>query len=344
MIEGKDQAEPRAIENQKSQIKNSYMPYQDHSDLPIHVPRQPGVAERWLRKVFVEDLNTKLLALGITLVLWFAVTGQKTPMTTRIAGVQLNFVLPEDMEIANDPPGKIDVTLTGSKDRLTPINTIELVATVSVGDLKPGDRVVRLSADRVKLQLPEGVHVERFQPATISLRLEPRAERTVAVGVKIEGKVPEGYEVYTSSANPAVVRLRGPVDHLNAIEKAPTESISVDGRKESFDVAQTSIDIPDQKIDVMDTVVTVHVEIDERAIERIFNGVQVRLSSGGDAQPRVADIHVSGPPKICAQLRGDDIKVVVDANGNNPRLELPPAMQSKVRLTSIKPLRFSASK
>ena len=214
------------------------------------------------------------------------------------------------------------------------------MATVSVADLKPGDRVVRLSPDRVKLQLPEGVRVEHYQPATISVRLEPRAERTVAVDVKLEGKVAEGYEVYGSRTSPAMIRLRGPADHVNALARAPTESISLDGRKESFDLAQTSIDIPDQKIDVLDAVVSAHVEIGPRGIERTFSDVRVRREGGAEAQPGLAVVTVSGSPSALEQLHSTDLKIVVDSNGNNPRLELPPAIQDRVRLRSIKPAHF----
>jgi hypothetical protein len=31
---------------------------------------------RWLRRIFIEDWSLKLLALAITLVLWFLVTGR----------------------------------------------------------------------------------------------------------------------------------------------------------------------------------------------------------------------------------------------------------------------------
>src|SRR6266567_4894570 len=35
----------------------------------------PGLIERWLRRVFIEDWSLKLLALAITLILWFVVSG-----------------------------------------------------------------------------------------------------------------------------------------------------------------------------------------------------------------------------------------------------------------------------
>jgi hypothetical protein len=39
-------------------------------------PEPTNVIERWLRRIFLEDWSLKLLALAITLVLWFLVSGR----------------------------------------------------------------------------------------------------------------------------------------------------------------------------------------------------------------------------------------------------------------------------
>jgi hypothetical protein len=39
-------------------------------------PEPDSFTERWLRRIFVEDWSLKLLALAITLVLWFLVSGR----------------------------------------------------------------------------------------------------------------------------------------------------------------------------------------------------------------------------------------------------------------------------
>ena len=39
--------------------------------------RAPGSGVRWLRRIFIEDWGLKLLALAITLVLWFFVSGRE---------------------------------------------------------------------------------------------------------------------------------------------------------------------------------------------------------------------------------------------------------------------------
>src|SRR5258706_10288910 len=199
------------------------MPFQDTDDLKYRVPPPPGALERWLRRIFVEDLNIKLISLGITLVLWFAVTGQKSPMSKRFNGVQLSFAHVDEMAISNDPLSKVDVTLTGDRDKLAKINPADLLATVLITEHTTGDRVIRLSRERVKIEpLDPSVQIERFQPAIVSVRLEPKAERQVDIDLRFEGKVPEGYEVYAVTPNPARVRVRGPASIVNAIQKAPT--------------------------------------------------------------------------------------------------------------------------
>ena len=242
------------------------MPFQDIDDEPeiTAIPKPPSAIERGLRKLFVENWVLKLLALVITLALWLAVTGQNKPVTLRVAGVQLNFLRHEGLEISNELPSTIEVVLTGSPAKLDRIGPRDLVATVDVSDQKPGERIVRLSRDRVQMDLPEGVSLQGFHPATLPIRLEPRVETQIDVEVKFEGTLAEGYEIGGFTVNPGKVRLRGPADRVNALKQAATETVWIDGKKESFNLANVAINIPDPKIDVIDPTVDIHVDIVEK--------------------------------------------------------------------------------
>jgi YbbR domain-containing protein len=238
------------------------MPFQDIEESATNpIPRSPTRLQVWLRKLFLEDWGLKLLALAITVILWLAVTGQNKPVTLRVSGVQLNFLRPEGLEISNELPGTVEVILTGRKDKLNQLGPRDLVATVDLSDQKAGERVLRLSLDRVKMDLEEDVKIQGFHPATIPVKLEPIIEVPIDVEVKFEGKLPDGYEVVSFAANPARVRLRGPSDRINALQKAMTETIWLDGKKESFNLSRVAINIPDPKIDILDPTVDVHVEI-----------------------------------------------------------------------------------
>jgi YbbR domain-containing protein len=261
------------------------MPYQDIDDIAVAEPqRSPSAVERWLRRIFVEDLGLKLLALSITLVLWLAVTDFNKPRTIRTA-VQLNFVRPDNLNISNETPKTVDVLLTGSRDQLNSIKFLDLVATVDISDNRAGERIIRLSTDRVHMELPPGVKIESFQPATIPIRLEPRVEREIPVEVKLEGKPADGFELYGTNTHPNTVSVRGPASLVEALKHAPTETISIAGRKEGFTVSGVTIDIPDHKVDLLDTTVDVMIEIGEKRPEKTPESVPSRSSSDAGVAP-----------------------------------------------------------
>jgi YbbR domain-containing protein len=294
-----------------------------------------------LRRVFIEDWNLKLLSLAITLVLWFIVTGQNTPVNTH-ASVQLKFIRPNSLEISNEPPKSVDVLLTGSKYRLDDLNKTALVATIDISDQRAGERVLRL-ADRAQLDLPQGVTVDAFQPSAISIRLEPIVERQLEVEATLEGTLADGYEVYAIRPSKSAVNVVGPASNVNAVAKAKTETISIAGRRETFTAPNVAIDISDPKIDLPDPVVTVEVEIGQRRIEKTLSEIPVRTQSGVPVQPAIATIVLYGPPDILAELKAADIKLLLPASGeaSGATLELPSAVRDKVSLRSVKPSKFT---
>ncbi|MEP6569021.1 MAG: CdaR family protein [Acidobacteriota bacterium] len=249
------------------------MPYQDTEETEsAPVPRIPTAPERLLRKVFMEDWGLKLLALAITVALWLGVAGQNKPVTLRVSGVQLNFLQPAGLELSNEPPSTVDVILTGSKDLLDRIGPRDLIANVDLSDQRAGERVIKLTLDRVKVDLQEDVKIQGFHPATISIRLEPVIEKTVDVEVKFEGTLPEGYELGNVEINPSKIRLRGPADRVNALRKVITETVWLDGKTESFNVSRAEVNLPDAKIEVIDPAVDIHVDVAEKRRGALHTG------------------------------------------------------------------------
>jgi len=84
------------------------------------------------------------------------------------------------------------------------------------------------------------------------------------VEVKFEGRLPEGYEVTGVSVNPAKIRMRGPADRINALRKVMTETVWLEGKRESFNVSHVQINLADPKIDILDPAVDIHVDVAEK--------------------------------------------------------------------------------
>lgn len=312
------------------------------------------IGRRWLHDLLFADWGLKLLALAITLGLWLAVTGQRVPATARLRRVPLHFVLPNDMEIANEPREEVDVTLRGGKQTLNSLRTQDVVVTFDASGFSPGERLVRLSRESVTLDLPEGtdaedLSVEHIEPASVALRLERRVEREVEVDPRREGNVPAGYELLGMEARPSRVRVRGPESHLDALQNAPTESILLDGKTASFVAAQTAIDLPDRKLVPLDAVVDVIVKIGEARDTRRFEGVAVRLApnASGTPQPARATVELRGARSVVEKLRADEITLILDAAQDGtlrPRISLASGSDANLELLSTQPANFSIKK
>ena len=318
------------------------MPFQDEDEVVTEEPTtaEPTRVEKLLRRIFLEDWSLKLLSLAIAVVLWLLVTGQNEPVTAHV-NVQLNFIRPQSLEISNDPPRTVDVMLTGSRNKLDDLTSLDLVATVDISDQRAGERVLRL-ADKAIIPLPQGIKVDGYQPSAIPIRLEPIVERQIAVEPKLEGKPPDGFEVYGVHLNKNSVLVRGPASRVNALNKVTTESIFLAGHKESFPAASLAIDVPDPKIDLVEPIVSAQVEIGEVRKEKSFSGVNVTTSNGGKVQPATTSVTLSGATSFIDSLKAEDLKIILDGTGQTfePRLQLPDALKNKVFLKSVQVTKF----
>ena len=315
------------------------MPFQDEDEFITSDPRPaPTRAEKLLRRIFIEDWSLKILSLAIAIVLWMLVTGQNQPVTAHV-NVQLNFIRPPALEISNDPPRTVDVMLTGSRNKLDDLTSLDLVATIDISDQRSGERVLRL-ADKAQIILPQGIKVDGFQPSAIPIRLEEIVERQVGVDPKLEGKPADGFEVYSVFPNKGSVAVRGPASRVNALQKVATESIWLAGHKESFTATNVALDVADPKVDLLEPMVNVAVEIGERRVEKTFSNVAVTTEGGDKVQPATTSVTLLGVASFLDSLKPEELKLVLEGNALEPRLDLPDALKGKVVLKSVSPSRF----
>jgi YbbR domain-containing protein len=299
------------------------------------------------RGLVVDDWKIILLSLVITLGLWYAVTTQRAPATMRLRAVQLDFILPQNVQIGNDPVDEVDVTLEGSQGKLADLNARNLIARANVSDLQPGDRVARLSDKNVEMDLPEGVRIAEITPRSVTLHLEPVVERRIPVELRFEGEPPEGFRQLGVTVTPEEVRVSGPESHVQAIERAYTETISLAGQRESITRPQVAVDVPDHKVTPLDPTVSVHVEIAEEETTRRIPNVQARTPSGGAVTPSSVTVTLRGPRSVVEALRPEDVRVVVESGPDGapaPRLSLPPTAAGRVELVSTSPSDFTINK
>ena len=284
-----------------------------------------------IRKVFLEDWGLKLVALLITLTLWFGVTGLSTPTTRRLT-VPLNLSIAGNAQIVNSPQQDVEIEIKGDKRVIDQIRSSDLAASVDLTDTPAGNWVVSLSPDTTFVALPQGVRLTDVAPSRIAVNLETVEEKEVDVAAAFTGRPPAGFEVYETSIIPAKIRVRGPMSVIRRLGNVETNSIDIANKTQDFTARQIGVRAPDENTAILDTVVDVAVRIGERRIERSFT-VPVSGEPG-----RVASFVLFGPRTLVQKARVDDFKVEIFLDGSGelkPQLTLPVDLQNKVEVRNL---------
>ncbi len=284
-----------------------------------------------LLKAFLEDWPLKLLALVITLTLWFAVTGLSTPTTKRLT-IPLNLNISSNAQITNEPQQEVDIEISGDKRKVEQINRADLIASLDLTEVQPGDRVIPLTPDTVYVALPQGIKLIEVQPSRIAVKLEAVEEKDVEVRADTFGTPAAGFEVYTISLLPQKIRVRGPASVVSILTYVQTERIDLTGRTGDLFAKQVAVTSPDAKAAVLNTFVDVTFRIGEKRVERLFS-----IPVAG-APEVIATFTLYGPRSVISGAKKDAFYVELvktDAGVDLPRVVLPTEWLENVEVRDL---------
>lgn len=295
------------------------------------VANKPLFFKHILRKIFLEDWVLKLIALVVTLGLWFGVTGLATPTTKRLT-IPLSLNIASNAQVTNAPTEEVEVEISGDKRKVEQLNRSDLMAFIDLTDVQPGDRVVPLTPDTVYVTLPQGVKLIEVQPSRIAVKLEAVDEKDVDVRASTTGELPAGFETYSTTVTPNRIRVRGPVSLISTLDHVETAPIDLSGHREEFAAKQVAVISPNPRAAVLNTFVDVLLKVGEKRVERMMS-----LPAAG-APTTIATFTLYGPRSVIQHATKDQIYVELTRNDNGaetPRVVLPAEWQDTVEVRDL---------
>lgn len=286
------------------------------------------------RKIFLDDWLTKLVALLVTLALWFGVTGLRAPITTRLNNIALQPRVSNNLEITNSPVTEVSLVITGDRRKIDQIKLENLIVSFDLTDVQAGERIIQLTPETVNVELPTGVKLEEIQPNKIAVKLETVEEREISVRAETEGSVAEGFEIYSQTVIPPKARVRGPSSFIRSLDFVSTEKINLDSRSEDFTARQVPLNVVNPKATALDTVVDVIFRIGEKRIERLFL-VPVETEN----EKKNATVILFGARSLLENIKAENLQVEViktETGETSLRLNLPVQLQGNVEIRRLK--------
>jgi YbbR domain-containing protein len=303
-----------------------------------------AVVKDYARDYILENTGLKFLALLITAVLWLSVASR--PMSQlMLRDVPIEFPNVPDglaITISKDDPLAARVYLSGPRDLLDTLRTGDMVVYADLQGVEPGVRVIPLKVDESRL--PGSVQMQRIDPQSVRVKVEPLIEKEVHVSPRFEGRPPEGFEILGTTTTPETVRIAGVASAVNEITEISTETVSLSDKTEPFSrTVKLDLDSPNvnlvNKRDVMLTV-----GIGEVQKERIIDRVPVTVAGAPphlQPVPRFVRVTLRGGRSVIDSITAADIIVRVDYQAgtldNTPVVTLSPSFADRATVQSVEP-------
>lgn len=180
----------------------------------------------FFRRYFVHNLGLKVLALAISIGLWWVVS--RDPMVESVVTAPIEFLhAPENLLMTADAPFEVKVAVSGPERIIRKMDQSEINATIDLVGVKPGERTFDLGPRQIRA--PRGVKVERVLPTQIHIDFNPSATRSIEVRPRVIGTFVSGYGIADVTADPASIMIEGPANHVNAIDMAITDPVDATG-------------------------------------------------------------------------------------------------------------------
>ena len=282
-----------------------------------------------LRKVFLEDWMMKLAALLITFALWVGVTGLSQPTVQRMNGIPLTLRF-SDVVDATSTADEIDIVISGDKRKIDQLNRNDLVVSLDLTNVQPGNQVVQLTPSTVSLSLPTGIKLDEIIPRQIPVKIETVEVKEVSISPVTTGQPAEGFEVYGNTIEPAKIHVRGPSNLVRSLAMVTTDKIDVSNRNADFTARQVPIIISNpEKVRTLETLVDVTFRIGEKRVERTFS-----VPTRNDPKRKV-NVVLFGGRSLFDNIKPEDISVDVtrDASGKESfDVDLPQSLTDRVEI------------
>ena len=207
------------------------------------------------------NLGTKLLALGIAILLWFVFSAQtRERISERSYRIPLSVAnVPAATLIASPLPPNVEVRLRGPFTALRQLDPDRLEAVIDLTDAVKGEKIYRIAPEDVNV--PREIEVIAVAPSEVRVELDSPAEKSLPISARLTGRPAAGATVGEVSVEPRVARLVGPASTLERMTGIDTDVISLADRSASFTVpANVIVDAPGVRVRE-GQIVTVHVRL-----------------------------------------------------------------------------------
>jgi len=188
-----------------------------------------------LRHLLLDHLALKVASFVIAILMWYGVAHDPVSEVSLQVPVEFSRA-PKNLDYSSgDVIPQAQIRLRGPARIVRELAQESVHAVIDLQDATLGEHTYDL--DTSHIQVPHGIEVMQVTPNRLRLFFDERETRQVPVSPRVVGMLPTGYRIESVVANPSMLTITGPARHVNAVERALTDSVDISGfsSQASFD-------------------------------------------------------------------------------------------------------------
>lgn len=184
-----------------------------------------------MKKLLFENLGLKIVAVLLSIVLWFFVTSRG--QSEMAMDVPLEFKnIPAGVEMVNQDVKVVSLNIKGQERLIKNIRPSDIRVYIDLSKAKKGEGIYYINKDNIKL--PHAITVTNIIPSYVKVIIEETMTKTVKVRPVVVGSPENGFYVKSIEAVPQVVIIEGVRSELKKVNSIKTEPLDITGLNETF--------------------------------------------------------------------------------------------------------------
>jgi len=188
-----------------------------------------------LKKRLLNNIDIKLLALAMAIILWFYISSEYNISAERYYDIEIRAINLNDHLSIKDIRDKVSVGIEGPQNILENLSSQKIVGTIDLQNIEePGE--YQIEADVI---IPKNTNITKIIPNNIMVEVEEILERGYPVEYNLIGLPERGYSLEDEpEITPSEVTVVGPDSLLKQIEHAKID-LDISSIKDDFKSEET---------------------------------------------------------------------------------------------------------
>jgi YbbR domain-containing protein len=179
-----------------------------------------------MKKLILNNLRLKLVAIVFSVGLWFFVGGQRGAQVGFLMGLDLAEI-PQDMVVVGEAPKQVEVRLSGPQGFINNLSPSQVSVEMDFTGAREGLNTYRIETHDVVV--PRGIKVVSVSPRAFDIRLQRLMTVMLPVRVNFAGTPAMGYKVISLKSDPTEVEVFGTKKAVSRVKRVFTKLVDIEG-------------------------------------------------------------------------------------------------------------------